>query len=225
MNDGSGKGRWPGGNDGPESAGAQDDSAQNAADAWLDDPGADTAQPDGANESDHGDPIADGPQQSGRGFGDFELGDELGEFAAELKLLAEAVLERVEPVLRRTAVEGETEWSNCSWCPMCVAAALMRGEHHDVLATVADHGTAIITVLREALAGVPVEPVLPPDDDARTGTSDDNSVSHHHTPRDDSMPHADSAPESARDARTSPRPNSVDRTRSQYVGIPVTIKA
>jgi hypothetical protein len=200
MSDGSGKGRWP------------------------DDPGADTGQSDGADESgrDHGDPAADGPQQSGRGFSDFEHGGGLAEFAAELKLLAEAVLERVEPVLRRTAVEGETEWSSCGWCPVC---ALMRGEHHDVLATVADQGTAIITVLREALAGVPVEPVPPPDDDARTGTSDDNSVSHHHTPREDSMPHDDSAPENARDARNSPRPTSVGRTRSQYVGIPVTIKA
>ncbi|MFC3966043.1 hypothetical protein [Nocardia jiangsuensis] len=85
--------------------------------------------------------------------------DELAEFAAELKLLAEAVLERVEPVLRRSATAGRTDWESCSWCPVCAAAALIRGERHDVLAAIADHGTAIVTVLREALAGVPVEPV------------------------------------------------------------------
>ncbi|MEV0357984.1 hypothetical protein AB0H71_18205 [Nocardia sp. NPDC050697] len=85
--------------------------------------------------------------------------DELAEFAAELKLLAEAVLERVEPVLRRSAAVGRTDWESCSWCPVCAAAALVRGERHDVLAALADHGTAIVTVLREALAGVPVEPV------------------------------------------------------------------
>ncbi|MGK8465792.1 hypothetical protein [Nocardia cyriacigeorgica] len=87
--------------------------------------------------------------------------DGLTEFAAELKLLAEAVLERVEPVLRRAAADGKPEWDNCSWCPVCAAAALVRGEQHDVLSAIADHGTAIVTVLREALAGVPVEPVMP----------------------------------------------------------------
>ncbi|MFJ4657842.1 hypothetical protein ACIP5Y_41805 [Nocardia sp. NPDC088792] len=89
--------------------------------------------------------------------------DNLGEFAEELKLLAEAVLERVEPVLRRTAADGRSDWDSCSWCPVCAAAAIVRGEHHDVVAAIADHGTAIVTVLREALAGVPVEPVIPPD--------------------------------------------------------------
>ncbi|GAA5058582.1 hypothetical protein [Nocardia callitridis] len=85
--------------------------------------------------------------------------DAVGEFAEELKLLAEAVLERVEPVLRRAAADGGPEWSSCRWCPVCAAAALIRGEQHDLLAAFADHGTAIVTVLREALAGVPVAPV------------------------------------------------------------------
>jgi hypothetical protein len=131
-------------------------------------------------------------------------GDGFGEFADELKLLAEAVLERVEPVLRRTATDGQAEWSSCSWCPVCAAAALVRGEHHDVVAAIADHGTAIVTVLREALAGVPVEPVLPDPEDA--------------------PPQADSAEE--------PSPPDGDRAgrgpgrkRSRYVKIPVTFKA
>ncbi|MEU0545188.1 hypothetical protein ABZ319_35480 [Nocardia sp. NPDC005978] len=89
--------------------------------------------------------------------------DNFSEFAEELRLLAEAVLERVEPVLRRTAADGRVQWDSCSWCPVCAAAAVVRGEHHDVVAAIADHGTAIVTVLREALAGVPVEPLIPPD--------------------------------------------------------------
>ncbi|MGV9975866.1 hypothetical protein [Nocardia beijingensis] len=104
--------------------------------------------------------------------------DGVAEFAEELKLLAEAVLERVEPVLRRAA-DGQVEWSSCSWCPVCAAAALVRGEHHEVLAAIADHGTAIVTVLREALAGVPVEPVMPTDADPETGAP------HHHDRRGD----------------------------------------
>lgn len=143
-----------------------------------------------------------------------EPGDGFGEFAAELRLLAEAVLERVEPVLRRAA-DGQPDWSSCRWCPVCAAAALVRGEHHDVLAVVADHGTAIVTVLREALAGVPVDPVMPED-----------SVAHNHSvvaePRDNA-PDTESTPAEA-DTRTQ-RSTPVGRKRSRYIGIPVTIKA
>lgn len=107
--------------------------------------------------------------------------DAFTEFAEELRQLAETVLERVEPALRN-ASEGRPEWAGCSWCPVCATAALMRGEHHDVLTAVADHGTAIVTVLREALAGAPVEPVLPTDphttghpDAAESPSAADNS--------------------------------------------------
>lgn len=156
--------------------------------------------------------------------------DGLAEFAAELKLLAEAVLERVEPVLRRAAADGKPEWDNCSWCPVCAAAALVRGEQHDVLSAIADHGTAIVTVLREALAGVPVEPVMP------DGT--EPGVRHRH--------HADAVRDDIRSGGTpagsatgpssavsgsdaDQRASTADagggkRTRSRYVGIPVTIK-
>ncbi len=143
-----------------------------------------------------------------------EPGDGLGEFAAELKLLAEAVLERVEPVLRRAA-GGQPDWSSCSWCPVCAAAALVRGEHHDVLAVVADHGTAIVTVLREALAGVPVDPVMP-----------DDVVPHDHSfaaEQHDAAPDPESTPAEA-DTRIG-QSTSAGRKRSRYIGIPVTIKA
>ncbi|MGW4845858.1 hypothetical protein [Nocardia brasiliensis] len=132
-------------------------------------------------------------------------GDGLAEFAAELKLLAEAVLERVEPVLRRAA-DGQVEWSSCDWCPVCAAAALVRGEHHEVLQSVADHGTAIVTVLREALAGVPVDPVMP---------EHDHAAPH----RDSTAAHRDAAAGRTED-RAGQRPS-----RSRYVAIPVTIKA
>ncbi|WP_245555918.1 hypothetical protein, partial [Nocardia cerradoensis] len=100
--------------------------------------------------------------------------DSFGEFAQELRALAETLLERVEPALRRAAADGR-DWDSCSWCPVCATAALVRGEHHEVVAAIADHGTAIVTVLREALAGVPVEPLLPddlPDADDEAGEYD-----------------------------------------------------
>jgi hypothetical protein len=107
----------------------------------------------------------------------------LGELAEELRLLAEVLLERVEPVLRRAAADGRAEWAGCSWCPLCAAAALARGEHHDVVASLAAHGTAIVTVLREALAGVPVEPVMP-DGDVPEGDPSAEGMSGEGTPAD-----------------------------------------
>jgi hypothetical protein len=84
-----------------------------------------------------------------------------------------AALERVEPTLRRAAQglrdggPGESavardDWNSCAWCPLCAVGALVRGEHHDLLSLLADHGVTAVTVLREALAGVPVEPIVPP---------------------------------------------------------------
>jgi hypothetical protein len=85
-----------------------------------------------------------------------------GELAEELRLLIETVLERMEPALRRASTgEGTQEWASCSWCPLCAAVALIRGEHHEVVASLAEHGTAMVTVLREAMAGVPVDPIWP----------------------------------------------------------------
>lgn len=89
--------------------------------------------------------------------------DGFAEFTEELRLLSEVLLARVEPVLRRTAADGRADLGGCSWCPVCAAAALLRGDHHDVVAALAEHGTSMVTVLREALAGIPVEPVLPPE--------------------------------------------------------------
>lgn len=89
-------------------------------------------------------------------------GDEHPQFGEELRLLAEAVLERVEPSLRRAATgAGKQAWDSCDWCPVCALTALVRGEHHDIVAVLADHGTSVVTILREALAGVPVDPKLP----------------------------------------------------------------
>ncbi|HLS76816.1 MAG TPA: hypothetical protein VK083_08525 [Nocardia sp.] len=172
--------------------------------------------------------------------------DAFAEFAEELRLLAEAVLERVEPVLRGAA-EDRAEWSSCSWCPVCATAALVRGEHHDVLTALADHGTAIVTVLREALAGAPVEPVLPEDepgagdqpgaDGARPAGPNTGAASA--APRaDGAVPtgHPDGGPAAGRTAsaaharggvgepsRSSRRATGSHR-RSGYTDIPVTIR-
>lgn len=92
---------------------------------------------------------------------DADIPEDLRKLAAELRVLAAAALEQFEPILRRAASGDQQEWNGCSWCPVCAALALLRGEHHDLLAILAEHGVSIVTVLREAVAGTPVEPLIP----------------------------------------------------------------
>ncbi|WP_233434448.1 hypothetical protein [Nocardia yamanashiensis] len=145
------------------------------------------------------------------------------EFAEELRLLAEAVLERVEPVLRRTASDGRANWDNCSWCPVCAAAAIVRGEHHDVVAAIADHGTAIVTVLREALAGVPVDPVIPPDLDPESA---EFHAHHQHSSQRAGIPPeapeaaAEGAPDAERRRRFGRGPGTARRPGAENAGAP-----
>lgn len=85
------------------------------------------------------------------------------EMTAELRALAEAVLDRLEPVLQQAAAahsrqpttpEGVSEASvgrGCSWCPLCALAALIRGEHHDLIAFLATHAATLLALLRELL--------------------------------------------------------------------------
>lgn len=163
---------------------------------------------------------------------DYRQPEGIAEFAEELRLLAEAVLERVEPVLRDAAADDKPEWGNCTWCPLCAAAALVRGEQHEVLATVAAHGTAIVTILREALAGEPVDPVMPhghgPGPAAAHARSGSGHQEGHGTATDsgEHPPAAESA--AAADGRDDPPAEPAARPatsgKSRYVGIPVTIK-
>ncbi|MEU4316648.1 hypothetical protein [Nocardia sp. NPDC024068] len=147
--------------------------------------------------------------------------DGIAEFADELRLLAEAVLERVEPVLRAAASEDLPEWSSCTWCPVCAAAALVRGEHHEVLAAVATHGTAIVTVLREALAGVPVGPLA-----AHDHHHPESAATPGHTAGSEPAAEDRAAPGSAGAAENTgaPGPGAGTAGKSRYVGIPVNIK-
>ena len=85
---------------------------------------------------------------------------------AELRALAETVLERIEPILQKAArgaeaaaesegtdSAGQAGCSSCSWCPLCALAALIRGEQHDLVTAVAGHASALLAVLREVLDG------------------------------------------------------------------------
>jgi hypothetical protein len=85
---------------------------------------------------------------------------EHAELTAELRALAETVLERLEPILQKVAAPvpadeagdgGGATCSTCSWCPLCALAALVRGEQHDLVTLLAGQASTLLAALREAL--------------------------------------------------------------------------
>lgn len=82
---------------------------------------------------------------------------------AEFRMLADSVLSRVEPILaefaegqstapdKRTAPDDRPVFGGCSWCPVCALAALLRGEHHELLAVLAGQAAVFLALLREFL--------------------------------------------------------------------------
>ena len=75
------------------------------------------------------------------------------ELGADLFALAETVLTRLEPILRRVAeTQADRDQQGCSWCPVCALAALVRGERHDLVELVASEGAVVIALLRQLLA-------------------------------------------------------------------------
>lgn len=80
------------------------------------------------------------------------------ELVAELRALAETVLDRLDPILQKAAngsadrsVDDGAACSSCSWCPLCALAALIRGEQHDLVTLVAGQAGVLLAALREAL--------------------------------------------------------------------------
>lgn len=71
--------------------------------------------------------------------------------APELRQLAQAILERLDPAVRMAAAramgggQGKCEQV---WCPVCAIAALIIGEQHPLLTVVAEHSVALLTVVR-----------------------------------------------------------------------------
>lgn len=95
----------------------------------------------------------------------------------ELRLLAEAVLDRVDRVVQQYAAAQQAGAAQdpqptdtgaagadapgagapapsggCDWCPVCAIAALVRGESHELLTRLATQVAAIIALIRELLA-------------------------------------------------------------------------
>ena len=145
------------------------------------------------------------------------------DLAADFRALADAVLDRVDPMIRR--LDGEramsagaspaAEWQGCTWCPLCALAALMRGERHDLLTLVSSELDVVLAALREILRDHGDRPHAP----SATGRTETAPADPTDAAPTDPSP-SDSHPAGpATDAR--PGPSGPSRA---YVPIAVTVK-
>lgn len=102
------------------------------------------------------------------------------DFGPELRQLAQAVLDRLDPAVRSAAAMAADAMrgpGRCEqvWCPVCALAALVNGEQHPMLALIAEHSDTLMTVLRTMTAD-PQAPPAPgesaaPEDESGAGES------------------------------------------------------
>ncbi|KRE28835.1 hypothetical protein ASG82_05210 [Mycobacterium sp. Soil538] len=93
----------------------------------------------------------------------------------ELRAMAQALLDRLEPAIRFAATRAQSSADNpgrCQqvWCPVCALAAMVSGEQHPLLSVVAEHSVALLAVVKAIVNDVgdgpnttpPPEPGGPP---------------------------------------------------------------
>jgi hypothetical protein len=94
------------------------------------------------------------------------------EIGPELRQLAQAILDRLDPAVRAAATiatgRGDAP-GKCQqvWCPVCALAALVQGEQHPMLDVIAEHSVALLTAVRAMVDDKSAPP--PPDGDGPPG--------------------------------------------------------
>jgi hypothetical protein len=98
------------------------------------------------------------------------------DISPELRQLAQAILDRLDPAVRSAAAlaGGAGGAGKCQqvWCPVCALAALANGEQHPLLTVIAEHSVALLTVVRAMVEDIETRPgpdQPPPDEPPPTG--------------------------------------------------------
>ncbi|MCV7032408.1 hypothetical protein [Mycobacterium sherrisii] len=103
------------------------------------------------------------------------------ELGPELRRLAQAILDGIDPAVRMaatmTAGNGPgTGKCQQIWCPVCALAALATGDQHPLLTVIADHSIALLEVIRAIVSDVSDidrSATPPPDDPPEGGAAAD----------------------------------------------------
>lgn len=98
---------------------------------------------------------------------------DLGELGPELRRLAQAILDRLDPAVRAAAMlaaagDGPGKCQQV-WCPVCALAALVNGEEHPLLTVIAEHSVALFEVIRAVVGETDEAGGAPPPDGPPTG--------------------------------------------------------
>ena len=85
------------------------------------------------------------------------------EIGPELRQLAQAILDRLDPAVRGAAImaaEGLRGPGRCQqvWCPVCALAALISGEEHPMLNLIAEHSVTLMAMIRSMVADAGEQP-------------------------------------------------------------------
>jgi hypothetical protein len=81
----------------------------------------------------------------------------------ELRQLAQSILNKLDPAVRMAAARATSgSEGKCQqvWCPVCALAALVSGEQHPLLGVIAEHGVALLSVVR-AMTDAMADPTGP----------------------------------------------------------------
>lgn len=92
---------------------------------------------------------------------------DLGELGPELRRIAQAILDGVDPAVRSAAALASgagpgTGKCQQVWCPVCALAALVTGEQHPLLTVIAEHSVALLAVIRAMVDDLHPPPDGPP---------------------------------------------------------------
>lgn len=99
------------------------------------------------------------------------------EIGPELRRLAQAILDGVDPAMRAaaalTAGRG-VGTGKCQqvWCPVCALAALATGDQHPLITVIADHSIALLEVVRAMLDDINGAAKPPPEGPPGDGGTD-----------------------------------------------------
>lgn len=111
-----------------------------------------------------------------------------GELGPELRRLAQAMLDGIDPAVRAAVALARANKSGgpgkCQqvWCPVCAVAALVSGEEHPLLSIAAEHSVALLAVLRAAVNDTAGPPVRTEPDGPAGPAADDPMGNHNATP-------------------------------------------
>lgn len=97
---------------------------------------------------------------------------DLGELGPELRKLAQAILDGIDPAVRAAAMlasSGNPGRCQQVWCPFCALAAVAAGEEHPLLTAIAEHSVALFAVIRAILSETRDTPEPTPPSDGPPG--------------------------------------------------------